>query len=490
MFLKKATFILCVFALTGMSVDAKAASDSNGVIETHTESRHKDTNDLLAPFHDELSHRGYAVGSVMSSRIHNQHSITGKELSSDSVRSAKKHIDEGKQAYIGGQMEGAIDSLNAGLDLFMAAPATVARQPDLRDSLYLAHVYLALANNRLGKESIAKHHVEEFLRSFPDREVSSRRFGPEAAELFRKAGKDILNAKRGTLKVSLDNQEMVTFIDERYVGVGDVSVELPPGRYRVFTQKGPVAGRVHWATVLEGQSTEKNISSEKDRLLSTDKQFASMVFLDSEQKRRIESKFSMELATALNLRHLVLVEVQSSDIVATLIESKTRSIVRSGSILIPRGGAPSPKNLRALASFIAGDEPSTQVSVKVGSVPEPLTIPTKAELAPRERDLSSSTGGISKSWRYTAWGLGVASIGAGAYLLSIHGEKLNQFNQDGVQLKRKTQNFGIAAIATGAVLTLTGCILWTQEGNDSSNQAQLFVAPSEYGVSAGVFGRF
>ncbi len=487
-------------ALVGIAELPAAAKKRRGlVVESHVGSRPRDADYLLSPLLDELERSGFSGGSVTGTLIHSQHSITSEQLSKQQIAKVKRDVKDAHAAFIDFQFQGAVDIGNRALTVLMSRPATMARQQQVRDHLYNALIIISMANSRLGKTEELADSMGEFIRSFPEKDVSVKKYGPEGAQLYQQINKRLSTQAKGQLQIASDAGSLV-FINERYVGIGSVKLDLYPGRYRVYTQNGTRKGRVHLAKVEAGRKQTLLVDEIVDKSLRTERGFAGLVFDSDEERSNEERRVALQLGTAIGAKTIILVGIHKfkgrEAIVASALSIETGESGLSARVPLPKDGAPSPPQLRALAAFVSGAKPASadiQVFTVKGAVVRrnPADAPTAKVLQDASDTGSDASGpGISPVWRWSSWGVGLVGVAAGAYLISIDGDGTCDL-QPGQMLcpdSFDTLLPGVASAGAGVALGALGFYFWSKEGSEPDTSLSL--TPSQGGFSASLRGRF
>ncbi|MCP4446201.1 MAG: hypothetical protein GY811_12780 [Myxococcales bacterium] len=498
------SIIVVIATVLTLSVDtsgARAENDVGLVLESHVGARPRDADYLLAPLLDELKRSGFRGSSVAGTRIHSKHSISSKELSSKQVAEVRKTVKDAHAAYLDFRFESAVNTANRAVALLLSRPATMARQQDVRDDLSDALIISSMAHARLGNKAELDTTMTEFVRSFPKSEVSNKKYGPEGKSLYRKINKRLQKIETGELRIAADPGSMI-FINESYKGIGSLELQLIPGRYRIYTQTGQKAGRVHIAEVESGRVHTLVVDPVIDSALRTTGKMVGFVFEDEAARAKHEKRIALEVGRALGAERIILVGFHKFNgkysIVASSIAVEDRESGPSARVPLPQNGAPSASQLRALAAFVAGSKPAS-LDIQVMSTDEATPIETRTAsgasgdsssgryLEMNAKSKRSDTGdGISSAWRWTSWAAGAASLGAGSYLLAIHdtGTCANAVCPENYD----TQAPGIGLIAGGVAVGLLGFYLWTYEGDGESTN--LAVVPATDGFRAALTGTF
>lgn len=487
-------FLAAVPALGQASTDPD--SDSNFlVLESHVGSRPRDADYLLDPLLDELTRHGFRASSVTGTKIHSKHSLSSESLAEKDIKKAREAINAGYQAYIHAKYEGAIEECGRGIDILLSRPATMVRKRLLLNDLAKGLVVTSMANSRLSRDDALEESMAEYLRTFPDREISKASYGPEGVKLYQTINRRLRKRNNtGKLQIAAGNDAMV-YVNETNVGIGSQELEVLPGRYRIYTQRGAKPGRVHLVDVEEDRTRTLVVDPLLDAALHTD-DFVGFSFVSNEARAEFEERAARQLGMALGAKKIVLVgfkEVKGQDsIVVSMVEIASKGTGTAARVPIPRDSAPSAKQLRALAAFVVGDSPPSD-SIEVLSVRTNQTDSKNGSEGGNRLSLHSGSEadtGISSAWRWTSWVAGAAAIGVGGYLIAIDGDGTCQLlpGQSVCPENYETLVPGIAAVTSGVALGALGFYLWTKEGGES--ESRLSIAPTRGGLAVGYSGSF
>jgi hypothetical protein len=474
------------------------AQDARGlVIESHVGNRPRDADYLLSPLLDELKRSGFSGSSVAGTRIHSKHSVSSEQLGQQQLDNVKRDVKDAHAAFIDFQFQGAVDTGTRALKILMSRPATMARQQQIREHLYNVLIIMSMAYSRLGNDKALADIMGEFIRSFPDRDVSVKKYGPEGAELYRKINKRMSAQPKGELQIAAGAGSLV-FVNERYVGIGSLKVDLYPGQYRVYTQNGERMGRVHVAQVAEGRKQTLVVDEMVDKSLRTANGFVGLVFDSEEERSAEERRVTLQLGTAIGAKTIILVgfhKIKGRDaIVASSLSIENGESGLSARVPLPKNGAPSASQLRALAAFVSGSKPASD-DIEVFTVRNPVVNRRVSGSSgggsiTREAHDGADASGISPAWRWTSWGLGLAGVGVGGYLISIDGDGSCALRPGQMVCPENYDTLlpGLGLLTTGAALGVLGFYLWTKE--DSPVNTSLSLMPSQGGWQASLTTRF
>ncbi len=401
--------LLALAVIGAASIPQRADADEPVAIESYGGQRPDDAAGVVDPLLADLARRGFLTGSNLAARIEQDVSRSGEPFSAVESTWLVGKADAGYRAFQQGQFEEAVKALGAVWAAFVARPSTVAEKQALRDHQIKTLIGLALANHRLGNQEAAIKHMSEFLRSFPDREISRALYGPEPAELAKKVRAELDRQASGTLRVEvLDDPGGVVFINERYVSVGSADVSLYPGAYRVHV-RGRLKGRVHDVTVEPGQKNLLQVRLSAEAALNTSEKSPLLGFLNEDDRAASEAASAASIGASLRATEVAVVGIRVVNgrrtLIGALIAAGTGRPIRSGS-LVMEPVAPSARQLSALGRFIASGEADPTV---------PLGAPKEAP-QPRQARASARKPWFRDTWGWVLVGSGLALTGTGAGL--------------------------------------------------------------------------
>jgi hypothetical protein len=457
------------------------------VIESHVGPRPVDADALLGPVAAELAASGFDGARATARQVEARLSTPGLSATDAELDDAIRRIDAGYKRVTAGDFESAIGELDAGLGVLRRATASVAGNDRRRDAVMRALIGLALSNKRLGRQEAAGAAMAELIRSFPDREISYRDYGPEPRNLYNA----VLPALRGddglgSLTVEVDDPETVVFLNERYVGVGTVTVgELYAGTYRVYVQQGSRRGRVHPVKVEGGGPTTLSVSWRFDAALHTEQGVASLVFDDGAAQHGDEARLAVRIGRALDATSVAVIGFRDAggqrQVVGQVYYVDTRKEARSASVSLDPV-RPNRERLRALGRYLAGDESAR-------ALVHPLEVDAAGPMA-------SSSGDGGGGWRFGGWKwatatVGIAALATGVTLIVIDEPELLPDGKRNTAV-RNTRPAGIGVAAAGAALTGLALYMFVHDhrAGDEPRERELTVAPTTGGALVGVAGRF
>jgi hypothetical protein len=159
------------------------------------------------------------------------------------------------------------------------------------------------------------------------------------------------------------------FINERFENVGSfIKGDLPPGRYRVFVQIAKRLSRVHEAVIEPDKETVLQIDPDYDAALQTSGAHIGFSFADDAARKKHESLYAARFADELGASSIAVVGTESIQARPSLVGSVVgihsgKDLRRASLALEPM---PTVERIRALAAFLAGDEPAEGLEVELG----------------------------------------------------------------------------------------------------------------------------
>jgi hypothetical protein len=387
-----------------------ASAEKSGVIESHVLTRPPEAARLMPAVLDYYGATGYLVGPSLGEKLEEVWGAPGREMTADELTEATALIDKGYRAWIQGEFADAVKHLTRGLERFMANPATLAREPLNRQVVFKALVYKAAAHRRLNETDQATATMAELIRSFPDTPVSRSTHGPEAFEFYQAVRQQVTTQGRGQLIVTVDDPNVVLFVNGRYEGVGKITkTDLVPGEYRVYMQKGTVSGRMHKVSIEANRETKLQVEWIFESSLVTGPTWVGFAFLSRDLQQKNELEFAKRIGIRMGMVNLVIHSIEIKDrtrsIVGRVLSVATGSYPRSGMIQLDPL-EPTPDGMKALGVYVSGG---------------PLEGPVKISQPPADvAGGAADTGPPMNPWVIPAWGsaaVGAGTLGLGIFLM-------------------------------------------------------------------------
>lgn len=469
--------------LLALVLTSSVARGGGIVLESYTAERPADAPRLLAPILEELSRRDYAAGDTVARSYDAQVSrsaVAPGGLPAD----FGAQVDRGFKAWVGGRFDEAIKVLVPLVETAQANTGAFAKEPALLEPLRKALIALALSYQRNGDLSSMRNTFAEILRIWPDAQISRATYGPDAQTAFDQVKRDLQAAGHGKLTVKTDDAGVV-FIDETYRAAGSTSVDLAPGEYRVVVMLGKQPSRNHRVTVRANAETTVEIDPRLDQAVRT-AGFTGLSFGNQAERDKNEAAYAQRFARAIGASAVAVVGIDDvhgrSAVVGSLVSLQTGREIRRASI--PVEPDPSTDKLRALARFLAGDDPAPGLDVQFSG---PATAATTKTTPVDDHTPETPEGhhGMWGGWRYVTAGLAVGGIGTGVAFLALDG-KCKDTPPPGQQC-RKFYEFSAAAygsLAGGAVMAGISIYLF------ATYHKTPVVQPTQGGATIGFATRF
>lgn len=418
------------------------------ILESHSGERPRDTPYTLEFLTRTLDPSSARSGAPLREAIEKRLSRPAGPM--EAPAGIRGQVEEGRRQFIEGEFTRAIAQLEEARALLMQHSAVLAANQNLRDLSYKALLYLAHAYLRTRQQDQAARTVKEAIRSFPDREISLARYGPELARLYREARRTLGVEGLGSLTIETQPGECLVFLNERYVGLSPVRLEgLFPGDYRVYLQRPGAQGRVHGARVSPRGHHRLSFSFLLDRTLRSSA-FAGLHFADRQEKATHEIPLALKVAAALDADQIMLFEFDRLRgrrvLRGRLIQAPSGSVARSALVFLdPR--PPAPAALKSLGRLLVeGRVDPAEGFLVLRRAPAP------DGLAAGQPQQASPGFFSARMQRWITLGAAVVSLGAGATLLAMHG----QGTCDSAEGVRCEHNY--STMAPGIVLTSVGAL--------------------------------
>jgi hypothetical protein len=464
---------MAVLALLAVLPGAAAAGDMV-VVESYAGDRPADAAEVLAPLYAGLAEVGAVPAAELVDALHDRLSRPARAAEGAGFAAAAALVEKGYDGHwLSGEFEPAIVALGRAVGEIDADPGALADVPARRDLRLKALVGIALANKRLGNAEAAVRAMAEVIRSFPDRDFNRSLFGPEAHDLYREVAADVARLPAGTLRVDVDDDAVVVFVNDRFAGTGSLAAELPPGRYRVYVKKGNRDGRRHDVDVHSGETSRLSVSWRLDAALRT-AGAATLAFETEAARAHDETALAIRVARAAGADSVAVIGIREHEgrraVVGSLLSLDSGSQTR-GATLALEPVRPGPDGVRALVRYLALGEPSDAIIVTRTARPPP----------PRARSL--------RSWKWLTLATGTAAVATGAVLVSIDGPILDDAgNHTPDQYDTATPGYVLAG--AGIALVATGVILWLRDDPADERATTVTVLPTDDGASIGLAGSF
>lgn len=465
-----------------VSLGVRGVRADGVVVESYTGERHPGAPRLLAPVVEELAKRKFNGGDGVARSFEARESraaIDAEGLPTDFAARTEK----GFKAWVSGRLDEAVSTLGHLVEVAHASSGAFAADPSLREPLQKALIGLALAHQRMGDQAAMRATFGELVRSFPDASVPRASYGPEGQLAFEQVKRDLGSGGRGKLTVKLTDDTAVVFVNEVYRAVGSATVELLPGNYRVVVMANKQPSRAHAVTITAGGEAVLEIDAKFDQAVRTSG-FTGLVFATQTERDASEAASAARFAKALGARAVAVLGIDDVKgrvaVVGSLVSAETGREIRRASI--PLEPDPTPERLRALARFLAGDDPDAGIDVQFAN--------------PYDRDIANKPKPVTPEkprwggWRWITGTLGLAGLATGGVLLGLDGRCPSE-PPAGQPCNDVYATATPGFIALGGGVLFTGVAIYLFVTHTSAAPATVpVVAPAEGGATVGFHSRW
>ncbi|MFH1130505.1 MAG: tetratricopeptide repeat protein [Pseudomonadota bacterium] len=328
--------------------------------------------------------------------------------SSTLVPNLKNGIEEGRQQFIEGEYEAAIQLLEKAHADLIGNTALLATNQNLQQLLRKAALFLAHSCLRLGNREKAIQWIQSVIRTHPDFAPPPADYGPELVQFFTDVHQQMKNTRSHSLSVVTGKPGCLIFVNERFVGLSPARIDnLYPGPYRVFVQHPNERGRVHNLDLSHSKHT-LNVNTDLDQALETHP-YVGFLFKNQETLEKDEVRFAISVGRALDANRIVLFGTKRHQghlsLFARVFSVNTGTAFRAG-LLQMEPTAPSPTTIKAFGQFLlTGKEAPGFVVQQIA----------------KEKNLKNSFFS-AKVFRWISMGVAVAAVGTSIPLFALHGQ--------------------------------------------------------------------
>jgi hypothetical protein len=464
------TAALTAIILTAWLAASAARAGEPILLQSHAGDPPEDAEYYVSQLVRSMEEEAPVHGEALKRTIETHHSLpAGTQVPPKGIQ---QMVAEGRKLFIQGKFTQAIAKLEAARGLLLKEVAQVASNQTLRDALHQALLYLAHAYLRGKQGEKATERVSEVVRSFPDRDLSLARYGPDLASFYRKVRQELIRQPRGQLTITTKPSGCLVFVNERFVGLSPAKVtELLPGRYRIYVQRPGQQGRIHLIT-LNGGDHQVTINFELDRVLRSGA-FVGFRFDDRQSKDANDVKYAAAVARAVDAPTALLVGFHHYQgrrtLQGTAVSADTGRVIRSGMVAL-EPAAPSPKTLQALGQFLLAGKQSSDLIIR----PATRGLPGAGSADRGTADDSGVTFFSARVFKWITLGVAVAGLAAGITLIALDGTGTCEAGTGGLCPERyETMAPGVALTAVGGAAAITSGVLFVVDarGGSSSSSA-------------------
>jgi len=395
--------------LLGPSV---ALAEQPILLESHAGKPSEDTRYFLDYLVRTMGKDAPLHGAALRKRIEDD--LSRPAGSPERPKKIRHLVEDGRRLFIEGEFKAAVTQLERARQTLMGRVALVASDQTLRDALHKALMFMAHALLRLKQPDPATELVSQVIRSYPDRDLSMVRYGPELVSFYKKVRRELDRQPRGTLRVSTKPEKCLVFVNERFVGLSPTKVvDLYPGRYRVYVQRPQQPGRIHLATV-NGGDHQISVDFGLDLVLRTEP-FVGLQFGDREARGADETRHAAAVARALDAPMAILMGFRRHQgrrmIQGAAVSADTGRVIRSAMVAL-EPAAPAPQTLKALGLFLVSGKPAAGIIVGSGAGVVP---PPRSDQGEGTRFFSA------RVFKWITLGVAVSALAVGIPLIAIDG---------------------------------------------------------------------
>jgi hypothetical protein len=262
--------------------------------------------------------------------------------------------------------------------------------------------------------------MAELVRSFPDKPLQAKEFGPEALRLYLDVQASLARLGTGAVSVQVDDADVIVFLNEQYAATPHRIDDLVPGDYRVLIRKGRTVGRMYITRVQSGKTASVEVGWTFDQAVHTSPDWTGFEFPDEASRNRLLARYATEFARAMHARTVVTVGIgqvaSRRSIIGKAFNVDSAGPGRTASVVI-EPVEPSESHLRALGAYLAG-------ATDHAPPREPQPEETEDDDEPVVQ-VGSQRKTVSRAGRrillWSALPMGAAAIAGGAYLIWLDG---------------------------------------------------------------------
>jgi hypothetical protein len=326
---------------------------------------------------DELAQRGKRVGVDEVGKpleaIHSRPAMSGDAAAVEELM--PRLVESGYQAWVDGSYPAAIRDLSRAVEIARDASGAIIENKDRRMLVGSALIGLALANRRCGQSPVqcrltdaeaaatldaAQRWMTEVVGSFQESEIELANYGPEALDFYRKVRQSIrARSAGGTLIVNVDDAGAMIFVNEGYAGLGKATLDnVFLGSCRVLVRKGANPGRVFRPSMVPGEPTRLHVSWAFEAALHSSPRWVGLRFTDEAAREAHEVSYATRIARLIGADAVIVLAIRAEKgrraLVGAVYEADGTALPRTADIAL-EPIEPSPKRLRAMAAYLAGD---------------------------------------------------------------------------------------------------------------------------------------
>lgn len=284
------------------------------VLESYAGERPKNASSLLKAIYSDLQRRGASMEHAdIIRRLDSRLSRSGAVLDPHARTTAETLVDQGFNNYQRGHFRTAHQRLSRAIAMYQRRPATLARHRPALAAYSKALIYLAVTYPqapRPNEEAAAT--MAEFIRSFPDEELSFVEHGDQPREIHRRVRADLEPNGRGSIRLDIDDQDVIGFLNGRFLGTGSRTIpNLYPGLHTIYVQKGSRGGRVHRVNVKPKAQSVLTIQWALDQTLRSTDDWVGFEFANEAERSQREAALGAATARELGAKGLIILGIRA-----------------------------------------------------------------------------------------------------------------------------------------------------------------------------------
>jgi hypothetical protein len=389
----------------------------------------------------------------------------------------------------------------------LAHPALVVTHPTIRDALQNALLDLALVYGKLKNDSRFSANAEQLKKSSDDmmaewirtfrNKVIPQSLGPEAQKMYIRVGKERNKLGRGVLSVSVDDSNVLLYVNEAIQSRLQPIPDLVPGPYRVLLMGPNDDARLFLVEVLPNQTTRLDVQWAVSSNLSAESSSVAFVFASSTHPEASTLACQLARATGNGSGKVVLTGMttigQTWAMRASLYDARTCQLIRGGQVAF--SAAVNAKAGRALARFIAlrVRDPDVLVAADVDPAKFQATN-CEGEGTVKASPAAPTAAAISTPRNGWAWGATAGSAAAfalGSYGLYRHHGMCGQPGPAGCTYYYAYSDVvGYGGVSAGVALGALAAYLFLHHDAPGSSTSTITMAPLRAGAYVGLAGMF
>lgn len=374
---KRLAIRACVAAALAGSAGTTYANDTRIAIESYVGVRPAEVTKSMTYLGVALERWDFtAQPAALKKQLGARVVYPGLEDLRFTARSFSKQVEAGLNAVVNEQYQLAARILVSALESAHRNSLVLARDPKSRESRLEALIYLARAYKHLGKLAERDEVMIEVLRSYPDKVMTAKKYGPDAEEIYEAVKRTVDRSGRGRLSVEVTDPDAVIYVDEIVRGRGKTLLgNLLPGLHRVLVDGANGAARQYRVVVRANQQARLAIDWEVDSVLVTGTWVGFQIPTEKDREREgpLARKLAGDHTDAVMIAVLSATRVDRRIVVSgTLHAVVSGKVARVGRVeLTGRGDN---QKLDQLAAFLGFQKAGKDVTVLELAPPELVSL--------------------------------------------------------------------------------------------------------------------